>query len=232
MKKLKLFIKTILMVFFIVLIISFTSCKKNNKNVCIYIPDGTPALALANVLDEGFTYNNKTLKVKFVEASSISGVVAYDDFSLAIMPTVTAAKLYSRNVDINLFTTNVFGNLFILGVNSSEGLESLVDNVVYTTTGTTIDMLKYILTNNDIQFEEGEEPVSGKVSISSKSKEEILQSLDKASQKGTKAFGVFGEPALTQAITHIPLIISHRSLTSCGPIEESLKTGTRLCLSL
>ena len=123
--------------------------------VDIYLPDGTPALAVANVftdadlLPEGYTVN-----FHIVPAGQIGAIFnTQKDADLAIMPTIGAATVFSKGSDIQLVSTHVFGNLYIAAVNSSvETLEDLRGKTVNTTAATTIQLLQYLLKQNGIEY--------------------------------------------------------------------------------
>lgn len=202
MKRIKYFLTSFIA---LILLIGVIACKKDEKTIEIYLPDGTPALALANILDEGFTYNGRKAHFNFVLASEIALRVANGDADIAVMPTVLAAKAYNEGAKIKMISNNVFGNLFLGSINSSiDTLEGLKGKVVYVTTGTTISLFKYILTANNIECEMGSNPMADKVVLASKTDaSEIIPLLKQASIKNTDAYGVLGEPALTKAMNTI-----------------------------
>ena len=57
----------------VILSIGLYACDKEEapNEVNIYLPDGTPALAMANLLDEGFDYEGTKTNVHIVGASEI-----------------------------------------------------------------------------------------------------------------------------------------------------------------
>ncbi|MDE6013445.1 MAG: hypothetical protein K2O05_02550 [Anaeroplasmataceae bacterium] len=186
----------------LIFIMGISSCKsKTPKEVDIYLPDGTPALAMANILDEGFTYESTKTNFHIVPAGNIAQEVSADTCDLAIMPVTAAATLYNKGIEIRLVSVNVFGNLHIVGTNELDSLEELKGQIVYTTTGTTIAMVKYLLSNSNISFGEGEEKEDGKVMLCSKNDaSEIIPLLSKAAKDGVQAYGVLGEPVVTKAL--------------------------------
>ncbi|MGM9972236.1 MAG: hypothetical protein ACI35W_07490 [Anaeroplasmataceae bacterium] len=197
-------IKYVLLFIFISLLFVVTSCKSNNSKIQVYLPDGTPALALTNMLNDGFEYDGKEFEFNIVSASDISTYYSSGKADLAIMPTVMAAQLYNKGIDIKMLTNNVFGNLYIVTTMDSNSLESLIGKVIYVTTGTTLQMLTYILSSNNIPYETGDEAVTSKVVISSKeSASEIIPLLKQASTKNEEALGVLGEPQVTQAMIKV-----------------------------
>ncbi len=192
-------ILTILLLGFTMLFVSCTNQSKSALN--IYMPDGAPALAMANVLDEGFSHEDYEANFNIVNANMITNIVSSSSCDLAIIPTTAAAQLYSKGVGIRLASVNVFGNLYIAGTTTLDSLEGLKGKVVYTTIGTTISLVKYILAQNSIEVEDGSEPVADKVVLDSRSDgTEIVQLLKKASTEGKEAYGVLGEPVVSKAL--------------------------------
>lgn len=201
--------KKVIFLFMIFLGLGLASCSKEKQfpnEVNIYMPDGTPALALANVLDEGFTYEESQTNFHIVQASEIAARVSQDTCDLAIMPTTAAAQLYaSKGIKIQLASVNIFGNLYITGTNEISSLEDLKGKLILTTAATTIQMVKYVFDGNSIPYEESGEVVSGKVALSTvNDASEIIPQIKQAVLKGTEIYGVLGEPQVTRAQSLIP----------------------------
>ena len=201
--------KKVILLFMIFLGLGLASCSKEKQvpnEVNIYMPDGTPALALASVLDEGFTYEESQTNFHIVQAAEIAARVSQDTCDLAIMPTTAAAQLYaSKGVKIQLASVNVFGNLFITGTNEISSLEDLKGKLILTTAATTIQMVKYVLDGNNIPYEEAGEAITGKVALSTvNDASEIIPQIKQAVLEGTEIYGVLGEPQVTRAQSLIP----------------------------
>ena len=188
--------------FFIIFTLVFlmSSCTKEEK-YSIYMPDGTPALACANILDQ---YRDE-YDIHIVKASEIAASVALDECDMAILPTTVAATLaYKKNIGIKMVSNNVFGNLYIVSVNGGSNLTDLYNSPIYVTVGTTLDLLKYILDNKEISYQETSQLDSNKVSIVSKSdSSEIIPLLALAKKQGQTAYAVLGEPAVSNAMSKI-----------------------------
>ncbi|MDE5545936.1 MAG: hypothetical protein K2I88_00575 [Anaeroplasmataceae bacterium] len=201
--------KKVILFLILILSLGLTSCGKEVKTpneVNIYMPDGTPALALASVLDEGFTYKESKTNFHIVQATEIAARVAQDTCDLAIMPTTAAAQLYvKQGIKIQLASVNVFGNLYITGTHEITSLEDLKGKLILTTAATTIQMVKYVLDGNHIPYEEAGEAVTGKVALSTvNDASEIIPQIKQAVLKGTEIYGVLGEPQVTRAQSLIP----------------------------
>lgn len=201
--------KKIFIILFLILGFGFVSCGKketpddidqNPSEVNIYLPDGTPALALANILDEGFIYNETQTKFHIVQAGEIAARVSQDSCDLAIMPTTAAVQLYSKGIKLKLASVNVFGNLYIAGTQEGIALENLKGKRILTTGATTLQMVQYVLNKNNIPYEEAGQAVEGKVALSLvNDASEIIPQLKQAILKGTELYGVLGEPQVTKA---------------------------------
>lgn len=195
--------KKIVILIFAFISVILSSCK-NEDNITLYVPDGTPALAITNILDNGFSCENMNVVPKLVSASDIAGYVSKDSNCLAIMPTVSAATLYNKGVDIKIITTNIFGNLYIASTSIIESFEKLKGNIIYVTIGTTQSMLTYLLDKNNIEYQFGETKKDEVVTISSKKEaQEIIPLLKLASNNNETALAVLGEPQLTQAMSKV-----------------------------
>lgn len=164
------------------------------------MPDGTPALALANVMDQGFQYEEINANFHIVQASEIAARVSQDSCDMAIMPTTSAANIFTSGVELKLASVNVFGNLYITGTHEVESLEELKGKRILTTGATTLQMVEYILKNNQIPYEEAGAAIEGKVALTVlNDASEIIPLLKQAVMKKTELYGVLGEPQVTKA---------------------------------
>lgn len=194
--------KKLYSLFLLFLGIVLFSCKQEDKikEINIYMPDGTPALALANVMDQGFQYEEINANFHIVQASEIAARVSQDSCDMAIMPTTSAANLFTSGVELKLASVNVFGNLYITGTHKVESLEELKGKRILTTGATTLQMVEYILKNNQIPYEEAGAAIEGKVALTVlNDASEIIPLLKQAVMKKTELYGVLGEPQVTKA---------------------------------
>lgn len=194
--------KKLYSLFLLFLGIVLFSCKQEDKikEINIYMPDGTPALALANVMDQGFQHEEINENFHIVQASEIAARVSQDSCDMAIMPTTSAANLFTSGVELKLASVNVFGNLYITGTHEVESLEELKGKRILTTGATTLQMVEYILKNNQIPYEEAGAAIEGKVALTVlNDASEIIPLLKQAVMKKTELYGVLGEPQVTKA---------------------------------
>ena len=203
MKKIGIFILCCILT--VATLFTFAGCGENNrdnepvKEVNVYMPDGTPALAMAQVLTEGVP-GDRQVKFHFAAADVIAGKLSKGEADLAVLPTISGATLYKKGAKIQLISTNVFGNLFVVGENAAaDSLQGLIGKVVFVTTGTTVQMFKTILQANDIETEESASAVEGKVALRTfAAASDVMPMMIAADKNGTEAYGVFGEPQVTQ----------------------------------
>ena len=194
--------KKLYSLFLLFLGIVLFSCKQEDKikEINIYMPDGTPALALANVMDQGFQHEEINANFHIVQASEIAARVSQDSCDMAIMPTTSAANLFTSGVELKLASVNVFGNLYITGTHEVESLEELKGKRILTTGATTLQMVEYILKNNQIPYEEAGAAIEGKVALTVlNDASEIIPLLKQAVMKKTELYGLLGEPQVTKA---------------------------------
>lgn len=167
----------------------FTACGNDNDpdTIDVYLPDGTPGLALAEAITEGVDGIDEEIAYHIVSADEITGFVSNGSADLAIMPTNAAAKIYGNGAKISLMSTNVFGNLYVMGVGGADTLEELAGKEVLVTIGTTKAMFEYILSARG---------VTCKLTQVSDGKE-ILNQMKVAAEAGEECYGVMGEPQVT-----------------------------------
>lgn len=181
---------TVILTLIATLSIALVSCgNKNEQQINVVVPDGAPALAIANMLKNGFVYENYKVNFEIVAgAAEVSTKVSSKQADIAIMPTNIAAKLYSNNVDIKLVAANIFGVLYIVGTEQIESLDDLRgQEILVTGQGGTPDfVLKFLLGSAyddvDIKY--------------------IAQGSDAigALKAGTAKFALLGEPAASMAV--------------------------------
>lgn len=188
---------------------TFAACKDDKKpqgggenvTVNVYLPDGTPALALAKAMTEGVSAEGYDVDFKIIAAGNIGKVFAATNADLAIMPTIGAATNYTKGVGIQLVSTNVFGNLYIVGVNAPKEEVSLADlkgKTVMTTAATTIQLFEYLLKENNIKYVEGDAADKESDTVYLKSYDNGNQIIQELAAAGSgEAYGVLGEPQVT-----------------------------------
>lgn len=130
------------------------------SSVCIYSPDGAPALALVQLISE----DSETISCSVVNASAIQTYVTNKDeennADFCIMPVNLAAKLLGSGEKYQMLGTITHGNLFILSndsaanFNEAESLRALIGKEVGVVNLPNVPgmVFKMILKKYDIPF--------------------------------------------------------------------------------
>ena len=171
----------------------FVSCDDGDK-IKIYVPDGAPALAVANILDCGKVGKyNAQVNITTGEdvVAKCSGLNAEAD--VAVLPTNAAVKICASSDDYELFTVNVWGILYVLGWDNITNLSDLEGKTVKSIgLGNTGEYLfKKILDVNNIGYN-GDGVELNYVSDGTEAIAAIMQNMCD--------FILVGEPAATNAI--------------------------------
>jgi hypothetical protein len=89
--------------------------------VSVYMPDGAPALALAQLMAENMQFGN-TINYNVVTASTISGYVTGGNptADICVLPSNLASKLLGSGSTYKLLGTVTNGNLFIMSNNDTQ----------------------------------------------------------------------------------------------------------------
>ncbi|MCH5162749.1 MAG: ABC transporter substrate-binding protein [Clostridiales bacterium] len=169
---------------------------KTQKVFHVYMPDGAPAIALSELMHEGYYATDFTV----VSASTISARVSSGDADLAIMPINAAAALYNGGKKITMLSVQTHGNLYFVG-EKAEGvtLGDLVGKKVGVIgRGQVPDLtLRMLLDESGIKYEEAESAAADKVSITYGADGPSLLPLLK---QGKIDYAFLAEPAATNAV--------------------------------
>lgn len=169
----------------------------DSNTVKVFMPDGAPAIALAALMDEGFENTEFTV----VAASTIGERVSLGDADMAIMPINAAAALYNKGVGITMLSVNTHGNLYVVGGGDAIGPNDLVgkrlgvigrDNVPDLT-------LKMIAEELDIELEESDNAVEGKIAVRYAADGPAIMPLIK---QGAVDYALLADPAATNAVNN------------------------------
>ncbi len=170
------------------------------KEISVIVPDGTPALAIAQLMAENPTFEGYNISYQLVSsAADISTAMAAGEADIAIMPTNTAAILYN-NVGSSIIATSVQGILYMVGNDTVEDLSELVGTVVYNIGqgGTPDTTFKAILDKAGIEWVESSTAVDGKIALSFVDNGSTLLGMLVA---GTAEYGIMGEPVVSTAVS-------------------------------
>ncbi|AOR24052.1 ABC transporter substrate-binding protein [Clostridium taeniosporum] len=155
MKKLSIFLITILSIFM------FVGCNKSNtanldevKKINFVVPDGLPAISVAKMIKEkpeiqkGYSINYDMEKVP----ENIVTSIMKSEADIAIVPSNVSAISYDKNGNYKIAGTVGFGSFYIVSTDDSKSIEDLKGKELYNIgKGLTPDIIaKSILKNNNI----------------------------------------------------------------------------------
>lgn len=174
--------------------------------VKVCVPDGSPAIAIAKLLQDNLTYDGYNISYEIVTGSEgIGARLASGQATIAIAPTNVGATQYNKNNGkYKLAATAVQGALYMVGKGEvvgdtvAEQLSSLKGKTVYNIgQGATPDLtFKYILDYYQIPYQATATESADYVSLQYVSAGSELIPLLK---QGKAQFGIMGEPAVTNA---------------------------------
>lgn len=185
---------------------AFTACNDDapEEGYSMVVPDGAPALATVNLLDEIDKNGSfgKLDEVEIVQSSSIGTRALEADF--AVVPANLAANLYNKGQGVKLLATVTQGNLYVLGANSEvKTLSDLVGKRVFSIgQGSVPDYIfQTLLSDAGIVYEQGDSAVEGKVVITYVADGSgVMSQLVAANKNGEEAIGVIAEPAASKGL--------------------------------
>ncbi|MDE7164397.1 MAG: ABC transporter substrate-binding protein [Clostridiales bacterium] len=167
----------------------------SEKTIHVYMPDGAPAIALASLMDSGYSGFDFTV----VPSEEIGGVVSNGTADMAIMPIDAAAKLYNGKTDIVMLSVNTHGNLYMVGKTENITLGDLKgQRLGVIGQGSVPDnTLRILLNYEQMEYQVSENAVSGKVALTYAPAPTLMPLL----KQGKLDYILLGEPAVTNAMT-------------------------------
>lgn len=176
-----------------------------NYTINIVVPDGSPAIALAKMINDNDAPKGYTVNYTIVNgAQEIATRIANGSADIAIAPTNILSTIYNNTKSGKLVGTVVQGALYMVGKNAPAGettlekLNSLKGKVVYNIgQGATPDLtFKYIMDAYEIEYANTAEPTENQIGLQYvQTGAELIPLL-----KQNKAeYGILGEPAVSNA---------------------------------
>ena len=110
----------LVLVIIIVFLCALCGC---SDELLLYVPDGAPALSVANVINDGKVAGQK-VKTVVTTGEDVVAKCASGEADLAVLPTNAALKICSEKDNYQIFSVNVYGVLYVVG---TEQIESLAD---------------------------------------------------------------------------------------------------------
>ena len=203
MKTKKLLSVLLIIVMVVTMVGVLAACNKDNeqKTLRVALPDGTPLLAMANIMDNPVAVGGYKLDFNVIDSSLIGSEITGEKADIAIMPTNAIAKLYSLGADYKIVTSNVFGVLYLIGnADESFTLDKLIGKVIYSIGEQNTPQL---VLEKVLRGKLGEDKIvlqstaeSGKVAINYvTSGQQVIAAI----KQGKADNGLVGEPAATNA---------------------------------
>lgn len=130
----------------------FVGCGQTNT-INVYMPDGAPALAMAEILNTNEQFNNK-VDYNVVPANEISNYILQETADIAILPSNVASKICGSGKKYQAVGICTFGNLYLIGNKQITSLSELKGETigciqVQNVPGLT---LQHILQKNNISY--------------------------------------------------------------------------------
>lgn len=119
----KVVLIAVLFVFCLSAVFTFVACN-DGEQLQIYVPDGAPALAVAKLIDDGKIGGFKA-NVTISTGEDVTTKCESGQADIALLPTNAAVKICSGRSEYKLFTTNVWGLLYVIGWNQISSLNEL-----------------------------------------------------------------------------------------------------------
>ena len=171
--------------------------KQDGEQVNMYVPDGAPSLAVANLFEVDSVAGRK-LNVTITTGNDVRAKVLSGEADVVICPTNMAATLYNAGVEYKLVTANLFGLLYLVGNQPEASLNDLVGQVVHSIgkNNTPEFVFKKILDNANIPYVDSDKAVEGKIAIRYYEKGSQIIPLLKSN---VAHYAILGEPAATKS---------------------------------
>lgn len=192
----KRFLIAILVVFCMSIALTFVGCD-NGEQLQIYVPDGAPSMAIANIIESGSIGKHKTaVTITTGENVKAKCASAKHEADIAILPTNAAVAVCSTTDAYQLFTTNVWGLLYVIGsANVSDLSELNGKKVASIGLGDTGERLfKRILDDNNVSYDDSNGVTIEYVAEGNTAVGYVLQN--------KCDFALVGEPVATNAINN------------------------------
>lgn len=185
----------------ILLLVSLcTMCACNNnggeqdqpKEITMYVPDGAPALSVANIINDK-TVGNTIVNTTITTGEAVVAKCGNGEADMAVLPTNAAVNICSKRSDYLLFSVNVYGVLYIVGTENITSLSQLQEQKLYSIgLGNTPQyVFETICDKQGVSYNSGSNGITVQY-------EADASSIIPLVIKGDVKFALIGEPAVTQ----------------------------------
>ena len=165
-------------------------------SISCYVPDGAPALAVANIASckkiAGVSVSTVVTTGEDVVAKCASG-----EADMAVLPTNAAVTICNKRNDYLLYSVNVHGLLYVVGTKNITELSQLEGTVLSIGLGNTPEFVfKTVLDNKGVTYgDNGDIDFQYYADGST-----IIPLLMQSATKGETKFAVLGEPAVSNLL--------------------------------
>ena len=186
----------VLIVIFAVLSCALVGCAETPNEITLYVPDGAPALAVANIASSKHI-GATAVQTVITTGEDVVAKCASGEADVAILPTNAAVTICNKRNDYLIFTVNVHGLLYVVGTQQIEDITQLSGDVLSIGLANTPEyVMKTVLDYHGVNYSAG-----GSVTLTYKADAtEIIQTILPAAAKGEGKFAVLGEPAVTNLL--------------------------------
>ena len=171
-------------------------CNNVPREITLYVPDGAPALAVANIVSDGAVGQTRVNTV-ITTGEDVVAKCASGEADVAILPTNAAVTICNKRSDYLLYTVNVHGLLYVVGTQQLASIADLTGEVLSIGLANTPEyVMKTVLDYKGVDYSNG-----GAVTLTYKADAtEIIPLMMQAAAKGEQKFAVLGEPAVTNLL--------------------------------
>ena len=157
-------------------VVFFSACGKDESVIDVYMPDGAPALSMAQLMSEENDFD-ANVQYHVVNANTIQTYVTGEnpDAELCVLPVNAAAQALGNGTAYRMLGTVTHGNIFIISETSSD---TLTVETLNTLVGKKIGciqlnsfvglVLKMVLADNEIEYtviEDASQATADKVNL-------------------------------------------------------------------
>lgn len=149
--------RIILLTLAVIMIFMLAACKdktpKENIQVKVMIPKGTPQVALISMITQAPEFKGYDVSYEFPNSNDLlASMFMSEDAPVIIAPANLGAIIYNRDVDYRIHGVLIWGSLYLVSSTNVESVSELSDyQIVSTGMGLTTDvLLRYLLGENGI----------------------------------------------------------------------------------
>lgn len=118
----KKFLAIIVSIILLVSVCALCACQ-NTEEITLYVPDGAPALSVADIINDK-AIANVSVQTVITTGEDVVAKCASGEADMAVLPTNAAVKICHDRNDYKFFSVNVYGVLYVVG---TEQIDSVAD---------------------------------------------------------------------------------------------------------